>query len=118
MRTPRRLAIRLPGFASPEQSQAWVDGQPVSVQWEGRYVLFPGLSAGQQVALSYPLPQSRRTYHVAGKDYTADWLGNVVVEISPPGTHHPTYRRRPHLDTSMQTDAADHWQEVVAPILW
>lgn len=115
---PRRIAIRLPAYAQPEDSTAWVDGRQITVQWENRYALFPALNAGQQAALSYALPQRRNTYHVAGKDYTADWLGNMVVEMSPPGTHHPIYRRRPQLEVPLP-DAPDRWQETsAAPILW
>ena len=116
---PRRVAIRLPAYARPEESTAWVDGRQATAQWEGRYALFPGLGTGQTAALSYTLPQRRNTYHVAGKEYTADWRGNVVIEMSPRGTHHPTYDRRSHLDVPLQPDPIDRWKEaVIAPILW
>jgi hypothetical protein len=115
--TPRQVAIRLPAYAQPEDARAWVDGQSAPLQWEGRYALFPALKPGQTAALTYPLPSRRQTYTVAGHEYTADWLGNVLVEISPPGTHHPIYCRRPQLETP--AGAANPWQEATAaPILW
>ncbi len=116
--SPRRVAIRLPAYAQPEDSAAWVDGRQITAQWEDRYALFPALNPGQTAALTYPLPQRRSTYHIAGNEYTADWLGNVLLEISPPGTHHPIYCRRPYLEAPLQPDAPDRWREVAAPILW
>ncbi len=114
----RRLAIRLPAYTTPAQSQAWIDAGPVAINWERGYALFPELQPGQTAALTYPLPQRRQTYSIAGNEYTADWQGNVLVEISPPGSHHPTYCRRPLLDAPPSPGPAHPWQERPAPILW
>lgn len=116
--TPRQVAIRLPAYAHLEDSSAWVDGKPLSPQWEKGYTLFPALKPGQKIALRYPLPQRRQTYTIAGHEYTADWLGNVLIEISPPGNHHPIYRRRPQLEAPLVDTGAIWRGATAASILW
>jgi hypothetical protein len=98
LHAPRAVLIRAPGYAAAGEMAAWVDGRPVQAGWDGRYVRFPGLAAGQTAAITYPLGEATRDYRIAGHDYRGTWRGNTLVGIDPPGSRYPTYQRRSLID--------------------
>ena len=73
--------------------RAMVDGAPLKPVLQGRYVVFDGLRAGQTAAIGYPLRESARDYHIAGKTYRGAWRGSTMMGISPAGEGYGIYER-------------------------
>ncbi|RIK36441.1 MAG: hypothetical protein DCC55_27315 [Chloroflexi bacterium] len=90
---PRQVHIRVPGHAGRAQVRTLIEGQDADVGWQGPYATF-ALQAGQTATLSYPLPESNRSYQIAGQTYQARWRGATMVEIQPTGEGYPTYQRQ------------------------
>ena len=113
---PQRVAIRLPAYANMGDAGMFVDGQQVPARIVDRYAIFELLDADQTASLQYPMPHVQRNYHIAGKDYEADWLGNTVITMRPDGVRHPVYRRREWLESQPVVGLSG--QVVHLPVLW
>ncbi len=94
MRTPRRVAIRLPAGVQPAEARTLLDGADVPAGWRGSYAVFDELMAGQVAAIAYPLREFSRSYRIAGVEYQGQWRGSTMLEIQPAGERYPIYRRR------------------------
>jgi hypothetical protein len=94
VRSPRRVLVRAPEGLAVAAVRTLLDGAEVPARWQGRYAVFDGLAPGQVAAITYPLRERRRSYHVAGADYTGEWRGNTLLEIRPAGERYPIYDRR------------------------
>jgi len=97
----RRVLVRIPEWAPHDQVRLYVDRQPVAVEWQDSYVVFPKVQTGQQLTVTYPLRIAEIKETVGsldGTEYTEKWRGNVIVDISPRGKWVPTFLR-PQLDT-------------------
>jgi len=117
---PRRVHLRVPGYAALEQVQTLVDGQAVTVTWAGRYATFD-LAAGQIATLLYPLPESSRTYTIAEQTYQGQWRGNTMLEIQPAGEGYPIYQRQTLLDEGRLSAPDLPWRKdglAARPFLW
>ncbi|MFN8444854.1 MAG: hypothetical protein U0175_28975 [Caldilineaceae bacterium] len=97
LRTPRRLAIRVPSHVELAATNFTVDGQPVTPTWVSRTAQLGQFAAGQTVTLTYPLQERQASYEIAGNHYTGWWRGATLLEIQPPGEGYPIYQRRPLL---------------------
>ena len=86
------LALRIPEWASPADCTFTVDGMATQPNWEGRYaVLHAG--AGGEVSLHCPVSERTERRHIAGTDYEIVVRGNMIVDITPGGSHHPIFCR-------------------------
>lgn len=45
------------------------------------------------VSLQFMLLLATRLHQIAGNDYEADWHGDGVMAMRPPGVRHPIYQR-------------------------
>jgi hypothetical protein len=88
------LALRLPGYAEAEQFEVSVDGGNCESERHGRYVHVRGRKS-QTVVLEFLISEHAKTIRVVDKDYKVVVRGNTIVDIDPPGTHHPMFQR-PH----------------------
>lgn len=100
VRVPQHVQVRIPDYVAQADLKAFVDDAETTPTWSGDEVRFESLQPGQTISLRYPLPSTQRRYHIADKDYEADWLGNVVIDMRPPGKRHPIYRRRAWLEST------------------
>ncbi len=100
VRSPRRVLIRAPEHVALNEVRAFVDRNEANISWHGRYAIFDDLKPGQTATITYPLHRFSRTYQIAGKPYQGEWLGNTMIEIFPPGSRYPIYRRREQNATS------------------
>jgi hypothetical protein len=92
-----RVLVRVPEWSAKDGVKAFVDKQPVMVDWKQNYVVFDGVKAGQQLTVVYPLRIAEVTEPIEGVVYTERWRGNTIVGISPPGKWIPMFQR-PGLD--------------------
>jgi len=51
------------------------------------------VSAGSTIVCRFPVRKFTTQEEVLGTQYTADWVGDTVVGISPAGSRVPLYRR-------------------------
>lgn len=101
VKAAQKVRVRVPGWAAHEQVRAFVDQKPVAVTWDGSYVSFPVVQAGQQLTVTYPLrlAEVRETVgSLDGTEYTERWRGNTIVDIQPAGRWIPMFHR-PELES-------------------
>lgn len=83
-----RVLLRVP---------SWVERDAVAVStvfaWDGEYVSWVAAQSGQKVIVTFPVPETTTEEVGPGTRYSVRWRGNQVVEIDPPGTEMPLYRR-------------------------
>ena len=92
----RKVLVRIPAWAPKERVAAFVDRTPVEPKWDGEYVLFDGVSPGQQLTVTYPLRIASITetiYTDKHHEFKEEWRGNTIVDISPAGKNLPMYQR-------------------------
>ena len=96
-RTARKLAVRIPGWASVEQAAASLAGQEITPARVGRYLVIDGLTEGQPVEIAFTLGDRSESCTVNGRRWQLVFRGNTLVDISPrddggPAAY-PIYRR-------------------------
>lgn len=90
-----KVAVRMPAWCDLAQVTVMVDGQPRRVQVEGRLVRIGWLQPGNQVTLTFPVPE-RVLHRVIGDiPYKLLLRGSNVVAIDPKGTAYPLYEQQP-----------------------
>jgi hypothetical protein len=90
----RRLRVRVPSWVPREALAVLRDDAPVAPVWEGEYLRFDDLGAGQAVSLRYPLVERTEEEQVDGTRLRVRWRGGTVVAVEPSGAGLDTYGRR------------------------
>lgn len=96
-----KVLVRIPDWAPKDQVAAFVDRVALEPKWDGEYVVFENVAAGQQLTVTYPLRIARVTetiYTDKHHEFKEQWRGNTIVDISPAGEKLPMYCR-PELNT-------------------
>jgi hypothetical protein len=103
----RRVRVRIPDWASLESVEVRDGaGRRLAVAPRGRWIDCGIVGAGRSVRVSYPLIARRTREKVGGSleslgfspadrktAYIADWQGNTVVRLEPPGRLLPVFGR-------------------------
>jgi hypothetical protein len=118
--TPRRVLIRLPTHTPVSQVHTMVDGVEQPVAWSGQYAQVERLQPGQVATLTYPLPEFRRSYTIAGQHYEGDWRGHTMIQIRPAGEGYAIYQRQGLLAEEGLLSQRLPWQMKAPPVpyLW
>jgi len=82
--------LRVPEWTVYADVEIYVNGERCDTVWDGpqcRYLLVKGVGIGDVISLRYPLVRlsqkiSQTTDEVT-QEYTFEWLGNSVLEVSP-----------------------------------
>jgi hypothetical protein len=98
-RSLRAVSVRLPEWVVTKDPAvaASVNGKPREFHIEGRYLTLGSASAGDTVAVTFPMTRRTTKVTIGGTDYTLDIKGNTVVDIDPPGQDGPFYQRKYYL---------------------
>ena len=89
----RELGVRIPGYLDLQSVVASIGQRRLASRPEGRYLLFEGLAAGEQLTLTFPL-EERTVARVIGRwPYMLHMRGANVIEIDPRGSVYPLYAR-------------------------
>ena len=89
------IAVRLPEWVASSEVNAAVGGQKAETRFQGRYLAIEGLKAGDEVDLTFPVPE-RTLWRVLGRrPYKLTLRGSSVVAIDPSGVAYPLYQRQP-----------------------
>jgi len=92
--------LRPPGWATPAQVRAFVNGEAITVDWQGGYVCFAG-QPHDELTLTYPLISFTQQVSGLWPDCRPDltmtfhWLGNMVLSAEPAPTHTPLFLGMP-----------------------
>jgi hypothetical protein len=90
-----RVAVRMPEWVTLGEVSAAVGREKADTHLEGRYVAIGGLKAGDEVELTFPVPE-RTLHRVLGRrPYKLTLRGSNVVAIDPSGVACPLYQRQP-----------------------
>ncbi|MAG36368.1 MAG: hypothetical protein CL878_09005 [Dehalococcoidia bacterium] len=89
------VAVRMPAWCNPAQVGVRVAGQARRVLVEGQLVRIGWLQPGDEVALTFPVPE-RSLHRVIGEiPYKLVVRGSNVVSIDPAGVAYPLYAHQP-----------------------
>lgn len=85
----------MPEWVTLAEVRVAVGGKRVDARIEGRYLAMEELEGGDEVELTFPLPE-RTLYRVLGRrPFKLTLKGSNVVAIDPPGVAYPLYRSQP-----------------------
>lgn len=87
------LLLRLPEWVTPQECYGLVNNNPCELDFLGRYAIFSGLKHGDTATISFPIAEKIVHTTIGERPYQLTIRGNEVVEIDPPGTFYPYYRR-------------------------
>jgi len=85
--------VRIPEWTDRDCVTCQVNGRDVPLEWDGNYIQIDSLSAGDQVAVQFPMRETTLIKQIAEVPYTLKLRGNTVVDIEPKGRIYPLYQR-------------------------
>ena len=92
------LRVRLPDWASPQETRCRLNDADRRVEWDGRYCKVGAVAPGDTVTLTFPIGERTDVVHIEKDRFTLLRRGNDVVSIDPPGRIHPLYQRQHYRD--------------------
>jgi hypothetical protein len=94
-KSSKRFLLRVPAWADRHAVRAQRGGSEVPCLWRGDYIRFEGVSAGEQLEITYPSRVFRQTCAIGPKGweqkYTLAWQGNICSGIAPAGRYLPIF---------------------------
>jgi hypothetical protein len=95
VKNTRSVRVRMPDWSNPGQVRATVGDNHADTQVQGRYVRVGGLSPGDKVTLTFPVPEHTEHRVIGESAYKLTLRGSNVVSIDPEGSIYPLYARQP-----------------------
>ena len=95
--------VRIPRWVDTEKVTCKINSDPANPPLIGRYLLIANLDRGAEIVIEFPVEERSDKYMIAGTEYTLDFRGSTVVDISPRQTDpskYPIYQRE-HLKREM-----------------
>ena len=94
MKTRGVLAVRVPPHMNNDQIQVHVNNvRPRQEQLRGGYAWLEALQLGDEVTVEWPLEERATFYEMDQERLLANWRGDTVLRMDPPGSLAPLYRR-------------------------
>jgi hypothetical protein len=93
IKTPCDVSLRIPEWVSPAETQCTVNGAPRQLGWQGRYAQAGDVKPKDVVVFTFPIAERTDIVHIEKERFALVRKGNEVVEIDPPGRHHPLFQR-------------------------
>ena len=94
-RSAKRYLLRVPAWADRHAVRAQRGDREVPCLWKGDSICFDGVSAGEQLEISYPSRAFRQSCVIGPKGweqiYVLSWQGNVCTGIAPSGRYMPMF---------------------------
>jgi hypothetical protein len=88
------VGARVPSWLDERTLEITIDGTPANPSFlNSTRAEVANVSAGSKVVYRFPLCKNKTQEVVLGTEYTADWVGDTVMAISPVGSRAPLYRR-------------------------
>jgi hypothetical protein len=83
--------IRISHWVERKQVQAFINDQPCSAHWVGPYLALTQINQGDTIKIVFPMSQETETYTHRDVEYTCEFKGNSVVQVSPNTRLLPAY---------------------------
>jgi hypothetical protein len=93
IKEPVSLSVRIPEWVQPSEASATVNGKTHPLSFDGRYADFGALRPDDVATLAFPIAERESVIHVERRRYVIVRKGDDVVDIDPPGSVCPIYRR-------------------------
>ncbi len=83
----RKAHVRIPSWVDKKAVRCHVNDRQASPHWLSNYLIVEGLGPADVVKVEFPVPESTETFTLPsyGRQYTCDFKGSTVVDISPRG---------------------------------
>ncbi|MFY0610838.1 MAG: glycoside hydrolase family 127 protein [Hyphomicrobiaceae bacterium] len=95
--TPSRegaVRVRVPSWLDERTVEMTIDGSAASPSFiKPSFAELANVSGGSTIVCRFPVRKFNTQEEVLGVQYTADWVGDTVVGISPAGSRVSLYRR-------------------------
>jgi hypothetical protein len=94
-KSARKVSVRIPGWVKRNTIRAQLNGRPPKTNWFDNYVSVDSISPGDELTITFPVTNETVKLMWFEKEYTAEFRGNTLVDISPRdlGLHYPIYLR-------------------------
>ncbi len=94
MKTRGVLAVRVPSHLNNEQVVVTVNNvRPRQEVLRGGYAWLEALQLGDTVTVEWPLEERAMFYEMDDQRLLANWRGDTLLKMDPPGTLSPLYQR-------------------------
>ena len=86
-KTARKVHVRIPSWADKKAVRCSVNDREASPHWLSNYLILEGLRPWDVVRVEFPVLELTEKYTLPsyGHQYTCDFKGNTLVDISPRG---------------------------------
>lgn len=75
--------VRVPAWLRGHRISARIGSRSVQPRQAGSFLMFEGLKAGDEVTLTFPVPQTTQEYTLSSVKYQLVFRGSTVVDVSP-----------------------------------
>ncbi|MFN7993557.1 MAG: hypothetical protein U0Q18_08150 [Bryobacteraceae bacterium] len=92
--TAKTIAVRCPSWLEPNSVR--IDGAAGIVhdtEPKTRYLKLSNVRPGSAIVLRFDQPEHSQKHVVAGRTYHAQWRGDTVLAMDPPGVPYPIFQR-------------------------
>jgi hypothetical protein len=98
------VRVRMPSGVDERTLEVKIDGSLANPSFlKSNYAQITNVSAGSTVVCRYPLCKTKTREVVLGVEYTAEWVGDTVIGISPRGSRVPLYRHNKKSQKTLST---------------
>ena len=83
----RKAHVRIPSWVDKKAVRCHVNERQASPHWLSNYLIVEGLGPADVVKVEFPVPESTEAFTLPsyGRQYTCDFKGSTMVDISPRG---------------------------------
>ena len=111
------VLIRMPGWMEGADLGISVNGEAAEPRPDGAYLRIDAVTEGTRIDITFPLHERRNSERIRGVEYQLTWRGPTLMQIDPPGTIYPIFRRT--LDGMREQSTFDLARTKTAPsVVW
>jgi hypothetical protein len=85
-KTVRTALVRIPSWVRLDEVRSFVGNKVVDVSHTGRFLVFEGLKASDEIRLELPMREREDEYTIHGKKFKVRFRGSTVIDIQPRDT--------------------------------
>ncbi|MCW3097746.1 MAG: hypothetical protein JWL77_3364 [Chthonomonadaceae bacterium] len=113
MKTRGVLAVRVPPQMNEEQIEVHVNGvRPRHEVLRGGYAWLEALQLGDTVRVEWPLEERATFYEMNEERMLANWRGDTLLRMDPPGSLTPIYQRSMQMTPAVPRTATGPVKEI------
>jgi hypothetical protein len=82
-KTAHTAMVRIPGWVEKEKVKTFVNDKPAKPATVNEYLMVASLKAGDTIRIEFPIHSSTSKYTFHGEEYSVEFRGNTVTNITP-----------------------------------